>query len=142
MILGLRTAIYPAPDLLHGRADPPASDTGCFYARSAPGVYASHRATAWHVVAEPGCCPGAGPAFAVPPLPEHESIAQFPGAERFPYGDAMEWRFADRAVDQLGPATARTRCHIPPLRDAPLTRRRRIQIFRTPGNGNARDRIL
>ncbi len=79
------------------------------------------RATGWHLLAEAGRSPAVAPAFAVPALPEQGSIAQFPGADRFPYGDAVEWRFTDGGFDQLGPGTVWTRCRIPLVQGAALT---------------------
>ena len=71
------------------------------------------RATAFHVLAEAGRSPAVPSSFAVPGLPSKEVEARFPGMERFPYGDALEWRFVIGGFGELGPATVWTRSRIP-----------------------------
>jgi len=93
------------------------------------------RSTAWHLLAEAGRSPGGAPAFIIPALPTQETIAQFPGAERFPYGDAVEWRFAEGAFDQLGPGTVWTRCRIPLVQGKTLTGLERTLIAVDAANG-------
>jgi Thioesterase-like superfamily len=79
------------------------------------------RATAWHVRTESNRGLTVAAPFTVPPLPDRETVAQFPGAERFPYGDAVEWRFVSGSFMELGPATVWTRMRIPLIDDVPLT---------------------
>ena len=93
------------------------------------------RATGWHLLAESGRSPAVAPAFVVPDLPGQETIARFPGTDRFPYGDAVEWRFADGSFDQLGPATVWTRCRIPLLEGNSLTGLERTLITVDAANG-------
>ncbi len=93
------------------------------------------RATGWHLLAEAGRSPTVAPVFTIPALPEHETLAQFPGAERFPYGDALEWRFTEGSFDQLGPGTAWTRCRIPLVQGNPLTGLERTLVAVDSANG-------
>ena len=92
-------------------------------------------ATAWHLLAEAGRSPEVAPTFVVPALPAQETLAQFPGAERFPYGDAVEWRFAEGGFDQLGPGTVWTRCRIPLVQGEALTGLERTLIAVDAANG-------
>jgi hypothetical protein len=71
----------------------------------------------------------------VPELPTHEVEARFCGMERFPYGDAIEWRFADGGYADLGPATVWTRCRIPLVRGSALTGIQRVLIMVDAANG-------
>jgi len=93
------------------------------------------RATGWHLLAETGRSPEVTPAFSVPALPDHETIAQFPGADRFPYGDAVEWRLVEGGFDRLGPGTVWTRCRIPLVQGDPLTGLERTLIAVDSANG-------
>ena len=93
------------------------------------------RATGWHLLAETGRSPAVTPAFTVPALPARETIAQFPGADRFPYGDALEWRFAEGSFEQLGPGTVWTRCRIPLVQGNALTGLERTLIAVDAANG-------
>ena len=99
------------------------------------GVRTCMRATAWHLLADAGRSPEVTTAFTVPGLPALESIAQFPGADRFPYGDAVEWRFTAGGFDQLGPGTVWTRCRIPLVQGTALTGLERTLIAVDAANG-------
>jgi hypothetical protein len=93
------------------------------------------RATAGHLLAEAGRSPVVPSPFVVPPMPRHESEIRFPGLDRFPYGDALEWRFAEGAFAVAGPAAVWTRCRIPLVRDSDLTGLQRILIMVDAANG-------
>ena len=93
------------------------------------------RASGWHVRAEAGRSPLVPSPFVVPPLPDDETEVRFPGVGRFPYGDTIEWRFADGAFDRLGPATAWSRCRIPLVRGDALTGLQRVLVAVDAANG-------
>jgi hypothetical protein len=93
------------------------------------------RATAWHVRVETGRSPSVPPPFVAPELPHAESEARFPQMGRFPYGDALEWRFVRGGYDRSGPATVWTRCRIPLVRGEPLTGLDRVLIAVDSANG-------
>jgi hypothetical protein len=93
------------------------------------------RATAWHVRVEPGRSPAVPPPFVPPELPQVESEARFPQMGRFPYGDALEWRFVRGGYDRSGPATVWTRCRIPLVRGEALTGLDRVLIAVDSANG-------
>jgi hypothetical protein len=93
------------------------------------------RATAWHVRVEPGRSPAVPPPFVPPELPHVESEARFPQMGRFPYGDALEWRFVRGGYDRSGPATVWTRCRIPLVRGEALTGLDRVLIAVDSANG-------
>lgn len=93
------------------------------------------RATAWYLMAEAGRSPVAPMSFVVPPLPLQESEARFPGMERFPYGEALEWRFVNGGYGELGPATVWTRCRIPLVHGDTLTGLQRVLIMVDSANG-------
>jgi hypothetical protein len=71
------------------------------------------RASASSLVTARGRSPSVPLPFTVPPLPSASTEARFRDLARFPYGDAIEWRFAEGAFDQYGPATVWTRPRIP-----------------------------
>ena len=93
------------------------------------------RATAWRLLAEAGRSPSVPSGFVAPLLPPHEAEARFPGLERFPYGDAIEWRFVDGGFSDLGPATVWTRCRIPLVRGSALSGLERVLIMVDAANG-------
>lgn len=93
------------------------------------------RATAWFVLAEAGRSPVVPMSFVVPPLPRQEAEARFPGMGRFPYGEALEWRFVDGGYGALGPAIVWTRCRIPLVRGDTLTGLQRVLIMVDSANG-------
>lgn len=99
------------------------------------GTRTAMRATAWFVSAEAGRSPVISTPFTVPPLPADATVVQFPGAERFPYAEALEWRFVSGSIGELGPATVWTRVRIPLLDDAPLTGLGRTLIAVDAANG-------
>jgi acyl-CoA thioesterase superfamily protein/acyl-Coa thioesterase superfamily protein len=93
------------------------------------------RATAWHLLAEKGRSPAVPSSFVVPELPSEETEARFPGLERFPYGDSLEWRFVRGGYLQTGPATVWTRCRIPLVRGSALSGLQRVLIMVDAANG-------
>ena len=93
------------------------------------------RATAGHLLAEAGRSPVVPSPFVVPPIPLHETEVRFPGVDRFPYGDALEWRFAEGAFAECGPAAVWTRCRIPLVRGSALTGLQRVLLMVDAANG-------
>jgi hypothetical protein len=93
------------------------------------------RATAAHLVVEPGRSPAVPSSFVVPAMPLHETELRIPGMGRFPYGDALEWRFAEGAFVEPGPAAVWTRCRIPLVRGSVLTGLQRVLIMADAANG-------
>jgi hypothetical protein len=93
------------------------------------------RATAAHLLAQAGRSPVLRSPFVVPPIPLHETEIGFPGLDRFPYGGALEWRFAEGAFADPGPATAWTRCRIPLVRGSALTGLQRVLVMVDAANG-------
>jgi hypothetical protein len=93
------------------------------------------RATAFHVLAEAGRSRAVPSSFAVPGLPSKEVEARFPGMERFPYGDALEWRFVTGGFGELGPATVWSRSRIPLVQGSALTGLQRVLIMADAANG-------
>jgi hypothetical protein len=93
------------------------------------------RAAAWHVLAEPGRSPVVASSFVVPAIPPCETETRFTGMPRFPYADALEWRFANGGFDEPGPATVWTRCRIPLVRGDVLTGLQRVLIMVDAANG-------
>jgi Thioesterase-like superfamily len=93
------------------------------------------RAAAWHLLAEAGRSPEVAFSFDVPELPTRETEARFAGMERFPYGEAVEWRFVAGGFDEPGPATVWTRSRIPLVRGHALTGLQRVLIMVDAANG-------
>jgi hypothetical protein len=93
------------------------------------------RAAAWHLLAEAGRSPVVPSSFIVPPLPARATEARFAGMSTFPYGEAIEWRFAAGGYDQPGPATVWTRCRIPLVSGQALTGLQRVLIMVDAANG-------
>lgn len=93
------------------------------------------RATAWHILAEPGRSVPVESGLAVPALPASETVALFPGTGRFPYGDAIEWRCVDGGFDQLGPGTVWARPRIPVVLHTELTGLERTLVVVDAANG-------
>lgn len=70
-------------------------------------------AHAWRLISEPGVTGAILDSYEMPSLPEPQPQTFFTGMGRFPYGDALEWRFTRGGYDTLGPATVWTRPRIP-----------------------------
>lgn len=70
-------------------------------------------AQAWRLQRHTGICPRVSDPAELPPLPERECTRFFPGSDGFPYAHALEWRFAEGAFDETGPATVWARLRIP-----------------------------
>jgi hypothetical protein len=105
-------------------------------ASASAGDRAVLRATAWRIAAEEGRSPAIGlDGPAPPPLPGPQPQTFFAGVERFPYGDALEWRFVEGGYDQLGPATVWTRCRIPLVRGEEISPLCRLLAMADSANG-------
>ncbi len=80
------------------------------------------RANAWRLRTEPGRSPAISVEEKPPALPaEQPPTIFFTGAESFPYGAALEWRFVEGNYSALGPATVWTRCRIPLVSGEPIS---------------------
>ena len=70
-------------------------------------------AHAWRVERKPESVVAVEDPFATPQLPEAQAQVFFTGVDYFPYGDALEWRFAEGSFVERGPATVWARPRIP-----------------------------
>jgi len=70
-------------------------------------------ANAWRIHSEVGVTEAISDLYEIPVLPEPQVHELFPIFGRFPYVEALEWRFAKGGFDSLGPATVWTRSRIP-----------------------------
>jgi hypothetical protein len=94
------------------------------------------RASGWRIRADAGRAPEIAPSHQPPQLPEHESRAVFDEAVGpFGYGDAIEWRFAEGALDQLGPARCWTRLRGAVVAGEEPTGWQRVMSVADSGNG-------
>ncbi len=93
------------------------------------------RALAWQILAEPGRSPERGPREPAPPLPPPQPQEFFPGEGSFPYGEALEWRFAVGGFTRAGPATVWTRCRIPIVAGEPASGLCRLVAMVDSANG-------
>lgn len=93
------------------------------------------RATAWRMAAEPGRSPAAGTHEPAPPLPPEQPQRFFVGDQTFPYGESLEWRFAEGSFHELGAATVWSRCRIPLLEGEPLSGVCRLVAMVDSANG-------
>jgi len=62
------------------------------------------RVTAWAVTTKEGRSPKVRFDEPVPPMPMVAESTYFSAVPKFPYGDALEWRFAEGGFRELGPA--------------------------------------
>ena len=92
-------------------------------------------AHAWRLERVPGVVPAVPTTWVPPALPAHESEGFFPGQGHFPYGDALEWRFAEGGFAELGPATAWARPRIPLIDGQALDPLDRLLILMDSANG-------
>lgn len=93
------------------------------------------RATAWRLLAEPGRSPATPSTIVVPERPPHATEARFPGVGRFPYGDAIEWRFVEGSFEAVGAGTVWTRCRIPLVGGQAITGLERLLVMVDAANG-------
>lgn len=70
-------------------------------------------AHAWRLERRPGSSPVVPDPFRMPGMPEVETTEFFPGVTHFPYGRAIEWRFARGSFVEAGPALVWGRPRIP-----------------------------
>lgn len=92
-------------------------------------------AHAWRFLSEPGVAGAISDSYEAPLLPEPQEQKFFPGVERFPYGDAMEWRFTAGGFDRLGPATVWARPRIPLIADSEMTGLEALMLMIDSANG-------
>jgi hypothetical protein len=92
-------------------------------------------ARAWRIASQEGRAPAVTPAERVPPLPGPQPDPAFHSVPKFPYADALEWRFADGAFHTLGPATAWTRPRLPIIEAEPVSPLERLLLMVDSANG-------
>jgi hypothetical protein len=93
------------------------------------------RASAWRIAAEAGRSPIVAEPGQVPKLPPAQPQIFFPGIARFPYGEALEWRFVDGGFERLGPATVWARPRIPLLPGEDTSALGRLLLMVDSANG-------
>jgi hypothetical protein len=92
-------------------------------------------AHAWRFeTAELGSLPAAHP-YQAPPLPPPQEQRFWRGIDYFPYGQAVEWRFAEGSLEHPGPATVWTRPRIPLLEGQPLHPLEALALMIDSANG-------
>lgn len=77
-------------------------------------------AHAWRVERLPASGVTVADPFPVPQLPEAQAQVFFRGVDYFPYGEALEWRFAEGSFVEPGPATVWARPRIPLVAGQPI----------------------
>ena len=92
-------------------------------------------ARAWRLQREPGCVGAVADDFEVPALPGPQVQQFFEGVGSFPYGEAIEWRFARGGFDRMGPATVWGRPRIPLLRGRAESGLERLVLLLDSANG-------
>jgi hypothetical protein len=92
-------------------------------------------ATAWRIAVAADRVPRVAAPDPLPPLPGPQEQKLFPDVPPFGYGEALEWRFAEGAFDQLGPATVWSRARIPLLEGEELSPICRLLIMVDSANG-------
>lgn len=92
-------------------------------------------AHAWRVERKPETVVGVQDPFTAPQLPEAQAQLFFPGVEYFPYGDALEWRFAAGSFIEPGPATVWARPRIPLVAGQPTDGIEALLLILDSANG-------
>lgn len=92
-------------------------------------------AHAWRIVSEVGVTRATADAFELPLLPEPQPQNFFPGSGSFPYGEALEWRFAKGGFDTLGPATVWARPRIPLIENQQINGLEALVLMIDSANG-------
>jgi hypothetical protein len=93
-------------------------------------------ARAWRIVTQEGRVPAVPPTGEVPRLPAPQPDPIFYDAvPKFPYVDALEWRFADGRFDALGPATVWARPRLPLVEGEPISALVRLLLMVDSANG-------
>ena len=92
-------------------------------------------AHAWRFIPEPGISIPVPDAYIVPQFPEPQVYKSFQGVSYFPYGEALEWRFAEGAYDAFGPATVWTRPRIPLIENLDIDPLEALMLMVDSANG-------
>lgn len=92
-------------------------------------------AHAWRIISEVGVTKAISDGFELPILPEPQPQKFFPGSGSFPYGEALEWRFAKGGFDALGPATVWTRPRIPLIENQEINGLEALVLMIDSANG-------
>jgi len=92
-------------------------------------------AHAWRFLSEPGVSGLMPDSYEIPPLPEPPVYKSFQGVSYFPYGEALEWRFAHGAYDAFGPAIVWARPRIPLIENVDLDPLEALMLMVDSANG-------
>src|SRR5689334_21488586 len=92
-------------------------------------------ARAWRIVTQEGRAPAVSPRDQVPPLPPPQTHPIFRKVPKFPYVDALDWRFTEGAFDALGPATVWARPRLPLVEGEPVSQLVRLLLLADSTNG-------
>jgi hypothetical protein len=92
-------------------------------------------ARAWRIAVEEGRAPVVAPTESVPPLPGPQPGPAFHTFPKFPYVDGLEWRFAEGAFGELGPATVWARPRLPIVEGEPTSAFERLLLMVDSTNG-------
>ena len=104
-------------------------------AQYASGGKAFMTAHAWRTERVSGVAPRIAHPFEVPPMPDKATEGYFQGIEYFPYGDALEWRFAEGGFDHAGVATVWARPRIPLIEGREITGLESLILMIDSANG-------
>ncbi|MDD2853298.1 MAG: thioesterase family protein [Desulfuromonadaceae bacterium] len=92
-------------------------------------------AHAWRIISEVGVTEAIPDPFELPLFPESQPQIFFPESGRFPYGEALEWRFTKGGYDTLGPATVWTRPRIPLIENQDINGLEALVLMIDSANG-------
>ena len=92
-------------------------------------------ARAWRIAVAPNRVPRVALVDRPPPVPATSSMGRFAEVPPFGYGESLEWRFVDGAMDALGPATVYARARTPLVAGEPLTPLERLLLLVDSANG-------
>ncbi len=92
-------------------------------------------ASAWALSAAEGRSQGVHDHEPPPPIPENAVSTYFAEIPHFPYGDALEWRFAEGGFRELGPATVWTKLRVAIVRGEKVSPLARILAMVDAANG-------
>lgn len=92
-------------------------------------------AHAWRFVSEPGVTGVFLDTYDIPPFPGPQPYKSFQGVSYFPYGEALEWRFAEGRYDAFGPATVWSRSRIPLIENLEIDPLEALMLMVDSANG-------
>lgn len=92
-------------------------------------------AHAWRFDSEPGVTGVFLDTYDIPPFPGPQPYKSFQGVSYFPYGEALEWRFAEGKYDAFGPATVWSRSRIPLIENLEIDPLEALMLMVDSANG-------